>query len=60
VTGVIYRKLHRQLDLLNINESTVFPYIENSARYAGIAGLFDAHAKVDAAQVQQRREPATA
>ncbi|WP_411878562.1 FRG domain-containing protein [Polaromonas sp. YR568] len=23
----------RQLDLLNINESTVFPYIENSARY---------------------------
>lgn len=23
----------QQLDLLNINESTVFPYIENSARY---------------------------
>jgi hypothetical protein len=23
----------RELDLLNINESTVFPYIENSARY---------------------------
>jgi len=23
----------RQLDLLNINESTVFPYIENSAKY---------------------------
>jgi hypothetical protein len=22
-----------ELDLLNINESTVFPYIENSARY---------------------------
>jgi hypothetical protein len=22
-----------KLDLLNINESTVFPYIENSARY---------------------------
>jgi hypothetical protein len=26
-------KLLKQLDLLNINESTVFPYIENSARY---------------------------
>jgi hypothetical protein len=23
----------KQLDLLNINESTVFPYIENSAKY---------------------------
>ena len=23
----------RELDLLNINESTVFPYIENSAKY---------------------------
>jgi len=25
----------RELDLLNINESTVFPYIENSAKYVG-------------------------
>jgi len=23
----------RELDLININESTVFPYIENSAKY---------------------------
>ncbi|WP_227368854.1 FRG domain-containing protein [Halomonas sp. M20] len=26
-------KILKELDLLNINESTVFPYIENSARY---------------------------
>ena len=26
-------KILKQLDLLNINERTVFPYIENSARY---------------------------
>jgi hypothetical protein len=27
------KKILEELDLLNINESTVFPYIENSARY---------------------------
>jgi hypothetical protein len=32
----------RQLDQLNINESTVFPYIENSAKY--IAQKFAFHA----------------
>ena len=26
-------KILRELDLLNINESTVFPYLENSAKY---------------------------
>lgn len=26
-------KILKDLDLLNINESTVFPYIENSAKY---------------------------
>lgn len=26
-------KIIRQLDLLNINESTLFPYLENSAKY---------------------------
>ncbi len=26
-------KILRELDLLNINESSVFPYIENSAKY---------------------------
>lgn len=29
------RDVLKQLDQLNINESTVFPYIENSARYIG-------------------------
>ena len=27
------KKILKELDLLNINESTVFPYIENSAKY---------------------------
>ncbi len=31
----------RELDLLNINESTVFPYIENSARYVASKYKFD-------------------
>lgn len=34
----------RQLDLLNINESTVFPYIENSARYIAEKHSFEGSA----------------
>jgi hypothetical protein len=33
--------LLKELDLLNINESTVFPYIENSARYIADKYKFD-------------------
>lgn len=33
VTVINKEKILRELDLLNINESTVFPYIENSAKY---------------------------
>ena len=33
VKASIKKEILRELDELNINESTVFPYIENSARY---------------------------
>ncbi len=33
-------KILRELDLLNINESTVFPYIENSAKYIAKKYMF--------------------
>jgi len=37
----------RDLDLLNINESTVFPYIENSARYVAQKYAFNNSAQGD-------------
>jgi hypothetical protein len=44
----------RQLDLLNINESTVFPYIENSAKYVAqkysFSGASNAARRTDSAE----------
>jgi hypothetical protein len=39
-------KMLEELDRLNINERTVFPYIENSARYIAQKFKFKARAKV--------------
>ncbi|HDI3254017.1 TPA: hypothetical protein PMC85_003613, partial [Vibrio cholerae] len=39
--------LLKELDLLNINESTVFPYIENSARYVADKYKFNKAFKSD-------------
>ena len=33
IEGDIKKKILIELDLLNINESTLFPYLENSAKY---------------------------
>ncbi|MNG11059.1 hypothetical protein D3C84_945640 [compost metagenome] len=45
----------RQLDLLNINESTVFPYIENSAKYVAqkysFSGISNATGRSDSAEL---------
>lgn len=35
------KQILKELDLLNINESTVFPYIENSAKYIAEKYKFD-------------------
>jgi hypothetical protein len=35
------KSMLRELDLLNIRESTVFPYIENSAKYLADKFKFD-------------------
>lgn len=37
------RSILRELDLLNINESTVFPFIENSAKYVAERFKFSSH-----------------